>query len=78
MLLPISCTVVYLLIPTSNHNPEGALLKQNLVVYLLIPTSNHNYISDSVLLITVVYLLIPTSNHNLEPVYKEGWELYIF
>ena len=34
--------VVYLLIPTSNHNlvDRGALVKS--VVYLLIPTSNHN------------------------------------
>ena len=34
--------VVYLLIPTSNHNCEffGELLRR--VVYLLIPTSNHN------------------------------------
>ena len=34
--------VVYLLIPTSNHNLLSALIYIALVVYLLIPTSNHN------------------------------------
>ena len=34
--------VVYLLIPTSNHNPEEDFEMQMFVVYLLIPTSNHN------------------------------------
>ena len=35
--------VVYLLIPTSNHNLLLISLQKMLVVYLLIPTSNHNY-----------------------------------
>ncbi len=34
--------VVYLLIPTSNHNRTSLLLYVPHVVYLLIPTSNHN------------------------------------
>ena len=34
--------VVYLLIPTSNHNRKKTRCVLNLVVYLLIPTSNHN------------------------------------
>ena len=34
--------VVYLLIPTSNHNFCLLLLYSASVVYLLIPTSNHN------------------------------------
>ena len=34
--------VVYLLIPTSNHNPGAPALRLRSVVYLLIPTSNHN------------------------------------
>ena len=34
--------VVYLLIPTSNHNIQVYDKERNLVVYLLIPTSNHN------------------------------------
>ena len=34
--------VVYLLIPTSNHNIPLSSMEYNLVVYLLIPTSNHN------------------------------------
>ena len=34
--------VVYLLIPTSNHNSLSLLMVRQMVVYLLIPTSNHN------------------------------------
>ena len=34
--------VVYLLIPTSNHNALDAHNRGTSVVYLLIPTSNHN------------------------------------
>ena len=34
--------VVYLLIPTSNHNKAISLSVLDNVVYLLIPTSNHN------------------------------------
>ena len=36
--------VVYLLIPTSNHNTATNRTKDELVVYLLIPTSNHNFV----------------------------------
>ena len=35
-------SVVYLLTPTSNHNPAPALAMRSMVVYLLTPTSNHN------------------------------------
>ena len=35
--------IVYLLIPTSNHNLWACLTRSIGVVYLLIPTSNHNY-----------------------------------
>ena len=35
--------VVYLLIPTSNHNQGLDKSLYDYVVYLLIPTSNHNY-----------------------------------
>ena len=34
--------VVYLLIPTSNHNSSTGITWCTSVVYLLIPTSNHN------------------------------------
>ena len=34
--------VVYLLIPTSNHNCNSQSVSLRFVVYLLIPTSNHN------------------------------------
>ena len=38
----MSKRVVYLLIPTSNHNVRLSHLLTRCVVYLLIPTSNHN------------------------------------
>ena len=38
----VVCCVVYLLIPTSNHNPDSHQVHGLPVVYLLIPTSNHN------------------------------------
>ncbi len=57
--------VVYLLIPTSNHNRVTKGEKSWPVVYLLIPTSNHNLVDVRPSLHVVVYLLIPTSNHNV-------------
>ena len=39
----LSITVVYLLIPTSNHNCDTTFVYHEGVVYLLIPTSNHNF-----------------------------------
>ena len=56
--------VVYLLIPTSNHNTPLEVGRPRLVVYLLIPTSNHNWSTLRKNAKKVVYLLIPTSNHN--------------
>ena len=71
-------SVVYLLIPTSNHNLAitGKLLKR--VVYLLIPTSNHNRLRLGSGFRFVVYLLIPTSNHNADVAVRVIVELYIF
>ena len=57
-------SVVYLLIPTSNHNSWYCIVRTLKVVYLLIPTSNHNFLNGRVIRVAVVYLLIPTSNHN--------------
>ena len=62
--------VVYLLIPTSNHNVFPFWKNLVVVVYLLIPTSNHNKLSFMLSNETVVYLLIPTSNHNQPTVWK--------
>ena len=56
--------VVYLLIPTSNHNYISSNIQMLKVVYLLIPTSNHNAFIIFLTIRIVVYLLIPTSNHN--------------
>ena len=72
------CRVVYLYIPTSNHNP-GILNKHtNMVVYLYIPTSNHNGEATELFPVKVVYLYIPTSNHNSKGFRQSTDELYIF
>ena len=65
----IRLLVVYLLIPTSNHNNNKNGAAHLSVVYLLIPTSNHNPFLDYFSHVIVVYLLIPTSNHNLSAVW---------
>ena len=70
--------VVYLLIPTSNHNHAFAVACKVSVVYLLIPTSNHNLDHDLLRLVAVVYLLIPTSNHNELDSIGMQQTLYIF
>ena len=70
--------VVYLLIPTSNHNQMPCVNYKTLVVYLLIPTSNHNKQLLIMFNIRVVYLLIPTSNHNcLIPVKVYDYVVYL-
>ena len=70
--------VVYLLIPTSNHNMECYDLEHSYVVYLLIPTSNHNMRQGVPRCTKVVYLLIPTSNHNCSNCVATCCGLYIF
>ena len=56
--------VVYLYIPTSNHNCINGEQFIRRVVYLYIPTSNHNRQTMATAQMIVVYLYIPTSNHN--------------
>ena len=70
--------IIYLLIPTSNHNKPFKVAPQRCIVYLLIPTSNHNYIAIRAIRPMVVYLLIPTSNHNLKQLGNALHTLYIF
>ena len=69
--------VVYLSIPTSNHNPAWWRTRYRLVVYLSIPTSNHNLCECHACTWMVVYLSIPTSNHNDSDVPVSATELYI-
>ena len=73
-----SSLVVYLLIPTSNHNQSKAFPANDRVVYLLIPTSNHNCGECAECQRQVVYLLIPTSNHNQHDYNMQTMALYIF
>ena len=70
--------VVYLLIPTSNHNYYHFSFNRHSVVYLLIPTSNHNGVGSTLVVPNVVYLLIPTSNHNPKLFLQSDFRLYIF
>ena len=63
-------TVVYHLVPTSNHNFRRAFTFPYYVVYHLVPTSNHNRYRNYPKDYFVVYHLVPTSNHNM-PIYSE-------
>ena len=38
----VKCLVVYVSVPTSNHNAKNAVIAANNVVYVSVPTSNHN------------------------------------
>ena len=78
MVLLLELCVVYLLIPTSNHNQHFGKDYGLRVVYLLIPTSNHNQKSQENVNKSVVYLLIPTSNHNHNWIILVLELLYIF
>ena len=69
----VYASVVYLLIPTSNHNRLKGVNGDGHVVYLLIPTSNHNLSASWCLSLQVVYLLIPTSNHNKHSIANRWW-----
>ena len=55
--------VVYLLIPTSNHNSDLEVIESIKVVYLLIPTSNHNSLNLSIfrLLLYIFWFLHQTT-----------------
>ena len=57
--------IIYILIPTSNHNHFGKNAWKEIVVYLLYPTSNHNICLRHLRSPGVVYLLYLTSNHNM-------------
>ena len=59
-----SSSVVYHLVPTSNHNRPALQRHRAPVVYHLVPTSNHNQRPPRKLVNFVVYHLVPTSNHN--------------
>ena len=65
--------VVYLLIPTSNHNLKTLLYFITLVVYLLIPTSNHNFDALPLLLwlLYIFWFLHQTTTFNSDSLAKE-------
>ena len=70
--------VVYLYIPTSNHNLLSAQKKPPTVVYLYIPTSNHN-LSGKVVPLSSLYIFIFL--HQTTTTYMVGhicFKLYIF
>ena len=62
-------SVVYHLVPTSNHNHFGISVPDSDVVYHLVPTSNHNRKTLGEIQQEVVYHLVPTSNHNPNKVF---------
>ena len=70
--------VVYLLIPTSNHNYIQQLSVVCRVVYLLIPTSNHNCWSSKhdCKELYIFWFLHQTTTFRMKV--SENWVLYIF
>ena len=64
----IAKVVVYLLIPTSNHNVSIPQSRQISVVYLLIPTSNHNvrWITYSARRLYIFWFLHQTTTDNFK------------
>ena len=70
--------VVYLLIPTSNHNAFPLKECEELVVYLLIPTSNHNLLllMMTSTLLYIFWFLHQTTTSAL--LVEETTKLYIF
>ena len=70
--------VVYLLIPTSNHNLQARAVDDVLVVYLLIPTSNHNHrVFDWFTHMLYIFWFLHQTTTGLECL-TEARELYIF
>ena len=61
--------VVYLLIPTSNHNTDGSFVISPPVVYLLIPTSNHNLFITihTIILLYIFWFLHQTTTRSWCP-----------
>ena len=57
--------VVYLLIPTSNHNYLADMTNAAIVVYLLIPTSNHNtgYVASWFAVLYIFWFLHQTTTY---------------
>ena len=73
---PLAClpaTVVYHLVPTSNHNLGSSRVTAATVVYHLVPTSNHNFTrgeSDALRLFIILFLhQTTTSAGELLPCY---------
>ena len=77
-LIRTSKHVVYLLIPTSNHNGRRYLRKTSRVVYLLIPTSNHNllFLCQLLSVLYIFWFLHQTTTHHPQDTCLR--ELYIF
>ena len=76
--IPFLLSVVYLLIPTSNHNCNSKSLDLSNVVYLLIPTSNHNWYLHwfIYLLLYIFWFLHQTTTNKLLDLLED--KLYIF
>ena len=70
--------VVYLLNPTSNHNPIEVPHWKDEVVYLLNPTSNHNFVLIIHILVKLYIFWILHQTTTVKEHWKYNEELYIF
>ena len=77
-LLMLSIVVVYLLIPTSNHNSGLNFEVEDEVVYLLIPTSNHNFCWANKLFIALYIFWFLHQTTTVQAIANALNKLYIF
>ena len=73
-----SVVVVYLLIPTSNHNSGLNFEVEDEVVYLLIPTSNHNFCWANKLFIALYIFWFLHQTTTVQAIANALNKLYIF
>ena len=74
----VGCGVVYLLIPTSNHNQWVQKVSCLQVVYLLIPTSNHNLLISRIFLLALYIFWFLHQTTTLWWMVSQHQRLYIF
>ena len=70
--------VVYLLIPTSNHNPLQIWRRFSSVVYLLIPTSNHNQFAAKLVILRLYIFWFLHQTTTFSGAFNSRRRLYIF
>ena len=73
-------TVVYHLVPTSNHNIQKIQKILQKVVYHLVPTSNHNrrYYTEDTDMLFIILFLHQTTTEDTEDIYRYRLFIILF